>query len=230
MYSIMYNNDLACAKKFEFKSCMDKELRMLSIAQASSSVPEVYGTFEDGRQHIIFMEHIQGKNLFDLLKERPSKNLINEISKKLFEAVKSLHSTGVIHNDLKLDNIMVVQGRNGVSLKIVDLGMATCVGGSPYSNISSNAILEYPHIDPSLGGGGPCSEATDLYSLRILMYDMQRILQYYRCETNKKFPKRSNSQKVLKISRKDFEERKLNGSTRSRENSRVCAHRIIELE
>ena len=227
VYRAVYDNKLVCAKKYIRKACFDKELKMLNAAQSSGCVPEIYGSLNNAGQYMIFMELIEGKNLEDLLNDHPSNKQTHEITYKLFKAIKKLHSTGVIHNDLKLDNVMVDLRKSDCSVKIIDLGVATYRGESPYPGVSSEIILQVPHLDPSLEQGGSCSEATDLYSLGRIMFHIQK---YSKCKIYKKCQKRLYSHRSHRISRKKLLERKCKVCTKNRKKLRVTADSTIELE
>lgn len=202
-YKVVYNKKLACAKKysrFEFLS-MEKEIKMLRAAQKSGSVPKFFEAFEKEGQKVIVMELVKGKNLFDLMEFKFPNKTMHQIVYKLVKATKKLNSTGVIHNDLKLDNVMVNFRTNRVQVKIIDLGRATFEGESPYPGVSTSKILNHSQLDPSLANGGPSSEATDLYSLGQILLDISRD---YECPIYKKYAELLCSHSGFKIDRKDF--------------------------
>ena len=225
VYKVVYENQLACAKKYETEDDMKKELKMLFSAQESGCVPKILGYINENYEHIIIMELFQGKNLKDLLKDNPSNKLINDITYKIFKSVRKLHLTGVIHNDLKPDNLMVELGKNHCSVKIIDLGLATYVGESPYPWVSSKRIRKHPHLHPLLADGGSCSEDTDLYSLGRIMAYFQK---YSKNKMDKKRQKRLYPQPAHKISRN--KSRKCQVYPQNKLKSQVNADITIELE
>ena len=86
-----------------------------------------------------------------------------------------LHKTEIIHNDLKLDNLMVNMKQEEVEVKIIDLGMAQFEGGSPYQGISLERIHRYKQIDPLLANGGRCSPKTDLFSIGLCLLQVGKL-------------------------------------------------------
>lgn len=86
------------------------------------------------------------------------------------KALEKLHKTGVIHNDLKRDNIMIkvkkrMFRKDSFSLKIIDFGYGKFVGGAPHPTAQKEVLLQRcMHKDPDLAMGGPCSTHTDFYS------------------------------------------------------------------
>ena len=81
------------------------------------------------------MELCKGKNLKDyLVKDKPSTEEFHKIVFKLVKALEKLNKVGVIHNDLKLDNIMIrkkerIFKKHTFSIKIIDFGYARPKGG-----------------------------------------------------------------------------------------------------
>ena len=77
-------------------------------------------------------------------------------------ALAKLNQVGVIHNDLKRDNIMIQCGRKKFKeqtycIKIIDFGHAKLEGMQPYLNLTSERIKKYVQLDPFLANGGACS-------------------------------------------------------------------------
>lgn len=70
----------------------------------------------------LVMEYIEGRTLDEYLREHPSKRERNRIFSELLSAAMYLHARGIIHNDIKLENIMISRTDN--SLKLLDLGLA----------------------------------------------------------------------------------------------------------
>lgn len=180
IYEAVYDGYAACAKFFYDYDQMVQELGMLEASQDSECVPELHGVHSDGNSHIIVMELVQGKNLYDILQMKPSKKFLHTVFYRLGHALLDLHATGVIHNDLKFDNIMIEQDDHSSDLcvRIIDLGMSTFEGGAPYPNIPLGRIMHYPHLDPYLCNGGKCSRVTDLYSLGAMLLQMA---PWHRC-------------------------------------------------
>lgn len=70
--------------------------------------------------HIV-MEYIEGVDLFSFLDERGclSEDLIRKCMKLLAQTIKYLHTFGIVHRDLKLDNIMIVVDRTKISENLI---------------------------------------------------------------------------------------------------------------
>lgn len=99
---------------------------------------------------------------------------MHKIASKLVKTIEKFNRVGVIHNDLKADNIMIdvkkrIFRKNTYSIKVIDFGYCKFKGESPYPTLSKEKILDYIHLDEALAEGGACSEETDFYSLGRLL-------------------------------------------------------------
>ena len=183
-YKVNYNGKIACAKKFTHQ--MDKkvnlemknESRMMKAAEISGYTPKLLST--ENEQKLIIMELCQGQNLLEFIKKKPTLEEIHQVCSKVMEAICQLNSAGVIHNDLKADNIMVQIKKNifrktEFDIKIIDFGFAKFSGEAPYPEVSLKILKKCPQLDPSLAEGGSCSKFTDLYSLGELFKQIYKI-------------------------------------------------------
>jgi serine/threonine protein kinase len=75
----------------------------------------------DGR-HCIVMEYVDGMTLSDSIKERPLRvPAAIDIAIQVASALSAAHAAGIVHRDIKLENIMV---RRDGYVKILDFGLA----------------------------------------------------------------------------------------------------------
>ena len=134
------------------------------------------------------MEFFEGKTLCDLIndEDRPSTTSMHQIIFDLSHALGRLNSTGIIHNDLKADNVMVIRRDDEYEVKIIDLAHADYEGGQIYRYLPADRILKYPQLDPALADGGPCSVLTDFYSLGVLILEVYQS-SHYQCAIYQKF-------------------------------------------
>jgi len=77
------------------------------------------------------LEYLKGNNLFQYLKDREftlSEKRTRAIIYELAQGIKYIHSHGIIHRDLKLENIMMTDSTDEAKAKIVDFGLARILG------------------------------------------------------------------------------------------------------
>lgn len=123
--------------------------------------------------HFIVMEYLDGITLKDLInkQETITPKMCVDIMSKVASALKHAHSFGLIHCDLKPQNIMIL--KNG-SIKIMDFGISTHVDEVlEYDADSDNTVMGSVHyISPEQVKGEKISLQSDIYSLGIIMYEM----------------------------------------------------------
>ena len=123
-----------CIRKREMKPIevyqQRKEIEVLKMCQHPNIVRMV-DLFETIDHYFIVLEYMDGKDLFDYMRFRSfkiSENRAREIMIQLFQAVKYLHSYGIMHRDLKLENIMMTDNTDRAVPKLVDFGRAKIIG------------------------------------------------------------------------------------------------------
>lgn len=114
----------------------------------------------------IVMEYVDGCSLADFLKGNPDLALRRRVLLQLFEAVAYIHRKGIIHNDLKPENIMVTRSDNNV--KIIDFGLSD--DDAHYLLKTLGCTLEY--ASPELLRRETLDVRSDIYSLGLLMKDI----------------------------------------------------------
>src|SRR6202045_1823156 len=122
-----------------------------------------------GRQTCLYtvMPLYQGELLSTRLARRPLVGLEEgrNIAIKLARGVASLHRAGIIHRDIKPDNIILE--REG-SLKLIDLGVVRVPGLEDFPPEDIPGTMAY--MAPEMFAGEPGNEATDIYALGITMF------------------------------------------------------------
>lgn len=154
-----------------------RKFKRESQAAASLSHPNIVNIYDVGVDeneskdiHYIVMEYINGKNLKEILKEKGAFNLEDTInySLQIAEALDNAHRNGIVHRDIKPQNIMVTDEKR---IKVTDFGIARAVTSSTMTTTSS-ALGSVHYFSPEQARGGYTDEKSDIYSLGIVMYEM----------------------------------------------------------
>ncbi len=122
-----------------------------------------------GRQTCLYtaMPLYEGELLETRLSRSPALGLEEgrNITVTLARAVAALHRAGIIHRDVKPDNVIL---EGGGSLKLIDLGVVRVPGLEefPPDNIPGTAA----YMAPEMSDGEPGDEATDIYALGVTMF------------------------------------------------------------
>ena len=149
--------------------------RFLREARAAAqldhpSVVRILNAGEDGGRHFIVMEMVGGENLRQHLAherrlERPEAlRIITEVA----YALAAAHDLGLVHRDIKPDNIMIDE-HGGV--KVADFGLARQVAESTELTGEGVACGTPPYMSPEQIGGLAVDGRSDLYSLGIVLYE-----------------------------------------------------------
>ncbi|EFN53546.1 hypothetical protein CHLNCDRAFT_136678 [Chlorella variabilis] len=107
-----------------------KEIDIL-IALKHDNIVFMKEYFEEGNKVYLIMEMLQGGELLDAVLEKGhySEADARSIFLQIIKAIQYLHSRGIVHRDLKLENLLLVDKRDITRIKIADFGLARRYGG-----------------------------------------------------------------------------------------------------
>ena len=161
----------------------DSELsaRFIQEAKAAASVshPNVvqitdFGTLPSGQPYFM-MELLEGESLSRIIKRGgplPAARAVR-ILRQVAEALSAAHAAGVVHRDLKPDNIQVgdAQGSGNEIVKVLDFGLAKVAGASKLTR--AGMVFGTPHyMSPEQASGDPVDHRSDIYALGVVMYEV----------------------------------------------------------
>ena len=141
-----------------------------AAALAHPNIVEIYDVGDYKGHHYIVMEYVTGKTLKQVIRSRGP--LVNEeavdIMKQLCSAISEAHSRGIIHRDIKPQNVIV---KADGSIKILDFGIATAKGSMQLTQ-ANNVMGSVHYLAPELAKGEAASPQSDIYALGIVLYEM----------------------------------------------------------
>ena len=79
------------------------------------NIVKLIDLFENSEQYYIVIEYMAGKDLFDYIQKRGfviQEERVKQLSIQIIQAVRYLHDFGIVHRDLKLENIMMPDSTN----------------------------------------------------------------------------------------------------------------------
>ena len=120
------------------------------------------------------MELLEGKTLGALFRERAlDVGRTVEIAAQVCEALEAAHAMGVVHRDVKPDNVFVVSRRGADWVKLLDFGIAKLLRVGPEMSRTPATVIGTPHyMAPEQATGAPVDGRTDLYALGVVLYEM----------------------------------------------------------
>lgn len=175
-HDIILNRDVAI-KILRYDLSNEEELhrRFQREALAATSlthpnIVSIYDVGEDADMHYIVMEYIKGKTLKQYIQEFSPLSSARSvhIMKQLTSAMAHAHDNGIIHRDIKPQNILMDEAGN---VKITDFGIATTLNATSYTQ--TNSVIGTVHyLSPEQARGGLATMKSDIYSLGIVLYEL----------------------------------------------------------
>ncbi|KAG2234695.1 hypothetical protein INT48_004133 [Thamnidium elegans] len=128
---------------------------------------KLYGYFHDKDRVYLVMEYVGNSDLYSVLMEKKqfTEAEVVRYILQLTDAVKYMHSLGVIHRDIKLENILV--NKNNM-LKIADFGWSV-FDPKPRRNTFCGTL---DYLPPEMIQNEPHSNSVDIWALGVLAYEM----------------------------------------------------------
>lgn len=137
------------------------------------SILKLYGAGEYQNRPYLVSELVTGESLAHLLKrglELSARDAV-DIVKQLAEALAYMHSQGVIHRDLKPDNVLLQKDRQRYTVKLIDFGVSFILELGEIKD-EEEIVGTFGYMSPEGTGiiGSRVDERSDLYSLGVIFY------------------------------------------------------------
>jgi serine/threonine-protein kinase len=143
-------------------------------AAALLNHPNIVGVYDwgssDGTYYMV-MEYVPGSNLRSLLREhgRLEPAQVIEILVQVLAALDHAHGHGIVHRDVKPENILIAQdGR----LKVADFGLARAYAESYVSQVEGTVTGTVQYLSPEQIQGKAADPRTDLYALGVVAFEL----------------------------------------------------------
>ena len=146
--------------------------------------PNVVAVYDQGTHAglpYLVMEYVRGRTLRDVLTERrrlnPDEALA--IAEQMLAAIAAAHRAGLVHRDVKPENVLVAEAPTGgvanlvdSVVKVADFGLARAVEASAEEEHGNQLMATVAYVAPELVTEGRADPRTDVYSAGIVLFEM----------------------------------------------------------
>ena len=148
-----------------------KRFRQEAASAANLQSPYIVSIYDwglDGETYYIVMEFLRGTDLKTAINERGAINQRKaaEIGSQIAQALSVAHEGGVIHRDIKPQNIMIQPDGN---IKVMDFGIARA--GDAGLSQTATVLGTAHYVSPEQAQGKELTGASDIYSLGVVLYE-----------------------------------------------------------
>jgi serine/threonine-protein kinase len=135
-----------------------------------------FGAEEDGALYYV-MEALEGWSLGAILAREGPLEVDRALGllEQVCRALGAAHARGVVHRDVKPDNVFVVRGADGAErAKVIDFGVSrVCLEGGQERLTRAGAIIGTPeYMAPEQAAGDPVDHRADVYAVGVLAYEI----------------------------------------------------------
>jgi beta-lactam-binding protein with PASTA domain/tRNA A-37 threonylcarbamoyl transferase component Bud32 len=146
--------------------------------------PNVVAVYDQGHHAglpYLVMEYVQGHTLRDVLARRRRLNPGEALAilEQMLSAIAAAHRAGLVHRDVKPENVLVAEAPSGGSgnlvdsvVKVADFGLARAVEASAEDEAGGQLMATVAYVAPELVTDGRADPRTDVYSAGIVLFEM----------------------------------------------------------
>jgi serine/threonine protein kinase/Tfp pilus assembly protein PilF len=152
----------------------DEKERFIHEAKAASAlnhtnITTIYEIDEFEGQMFIVMEYVEGRTLKQVIeKETLSIKKVLDIGIQICEGLAMAHEKGIVHRDIKSDNIMLTPRGQ---VKIMDFGLAKLKGATKLTKTRST-LGTLAYMSPEQAQGEEVDQRSDIFSFGVVLYEL----------------------------------------------------------
>jgi beta-lactam-binding protein with PASTA domain/tRNA A-37 threonylcarbamoyl transferase component Bud32 len=146
--------------------------------------PNVVAVYDQGHHAglpYLVMEYVRGRTLREVLAQRRRLNPGEALAilEQMLSAIAAAHRAGLVHRDVKPENVLVAEAPSGGSgnlvdsvVKVADFGLARAVEASAEDEAGGQLMATVAYVAPELVTDGRADPRTDVYSAGIVLFEM----------------------------------------------------------
>ena len=182
-------DDVVAVKVFDRRRFTDEEAHqaiqrfrregvlLRRLGKRTSNIVIVYDFEEDEEEELIYftMDFVDGVTLTKVLADEgpPSLPRALDLALQICQALKAAHAEGIVHRDLKLENVMITRDGDREIVKVLDFGIAKMVGSQSLTNLAMGVPGTAGFAPPEqLQRPQDIDHRTDLFSMGVVLYGL----------------------------------------------------------
>jgi serine/threonine-protein kinase len=146
--------------------------------------PNVVAVYDQGTHAglpYLVMEYVRGRTLREVLAQRGRLNPVEAMAilEQMLAAIAAAHRAGLVHRDVKPENVLVAEAPSGGPgnlvdgvVKVADFGLAQAVEASTDDAAGGQLMATVAYVAPELVTDGHADARTDVYSAGIVLFEM----------------------------------------------------------
>ena len=159
------------SKNDDFRRRFKNESKAVAVLSHKKIVKVYDVSFGEQIQYIV-MEYIEGITLKQYIQQKGALSLREVVlfGTQILRALQHAHEKGVIHRDIKPQNIMLLNDNK--TIKVADFGIARFSNKGDTKTMTDGAIGSVHYISPEQAKGEVVDNKTDIYSAGVVFYEM----------------------------------------------------------
>ncbi len=145
------------------------EIETLKLCQ-HPNIMRLYEVFENSDNIYLVLEYLSGGSLYSFMKERHftiTESMARRFVHSIAHALHYMHTYGIIHRDIKPDNIVLATPTEDTDVKIVDFGLAQILEPN---ELAVDPVGTLCYAAPEILVGNKYNKAVDMWSLGVLTF------------------------------------------------------------
>lgn len=158
----------------ELRGRFDREAHAASRLSHPNCI-EITDVGEDGDLNYLVMPFVEGIELGELMGQPMALERATSLIGQVLAALEHAHAAGIIHRDVKPENVLVVRDHRGCSqIKLLDFGIAkVTLPGDPKRLTRAGQVFGTPHyMSPEQARGVEVTLRSDIYSTGLILYEL----------------------------------------------------------
>lgn len=155
-----------------------REVEIWKQLPAHPNIVQLIDSFQEGGWFLMVLELVGGGDLFTVLTSRPNSRFLDReaafVGNQLVQGLSFLHGRGVVHRDVKLENVLVASQKRAYasgpllySVKITDFGLSRLLDPASYAQ---STVGTQPYCAPEVLRKGSYNFSADVWCLGVLLF------------------------------------------------------------